>query len=91
MSWQTVSSSSPVARKDYRCMACDWIREGVTDYSFMTFAERRLIVLARRDEWKIKKGQRYTRAYCIYEGSGYTWKARPEIEALCHKYDLIQE
>lgn len=83
---QLISQTEPVARKDYRCQACEWIlNEGFDGF---TISEYRLLVKAKRDGWKIKKGQKYVKQFCEYDGEVYTWRARPEIHAICLKHDL---
>ena len=87
---ETLSSKTRIARKDHKCMASEWIREG--DYrSGFTFSEYRAIAKAKANNWKIKKGDSYSWAQCKYDGILYEWKAIPEIEAICHKYNYFAD
>jgi len=82
-----LSESKPLARKAHNCMACDFILScGVNGFGY-TFAELRLIVKARRNNYKIVKGQKYIRQNNICDGDIYTFKAIPEMHELCLKYD----
>ena len=67
----------------------EYIRELVYEYTF-TFTELRKIVKARRNGWKIKKGEKYIRQNNVDETSGdfYTYKAIPAIHDICIKNDV---
>jgi len=88
--WETLRTSKPKARKNYDCMACEWIREGEIRSGY-TFSEYRAIIRARNNNWEIQKGDVYSQATCRQDGEFYTWRAIPEIEAICFKYDIMQE
>lgn len=88
---QVISDSTPIARKDHRCDACDWlINAGVTDLG-LSFGEYREVVKAKRNGWKIKKGQRYFKQVNIYDGEFGVFKGIPAITEICQKYDLFRE
>ena len=87
---QVLSETHPIARKDYPCDACCWlINGGLPDN--MTLTEAKAFVRARRDGFKIKAGQRYLKQYNIFGGEAQCFRARPEIDAICHKYDIYEE
>lgn len=90
MSWDPEFYSEQIARKNYNCNACDWAREQVHEgiYSISDF---RMIVLARRDNWEIKKGMRYIKVRGKWDGEWCTFRARPEINELCQRLDIYQE
>ena len=90
MGWDFYTGTSPVAKKDHNCGACEWILNSC-DWGMFTFAELRIIVKARRDGWKIKKGQKYIKCSGRWNGEWDTFRARPEINDLCQKYDIYQE
>ncbi len=91
MGWDVCTSSTPIARKDYRCEASTWIIEcGLGEVTF-TFAELRTIAKAKREGWKIKKGQRYFKCAGKWYGEWSTFRARQDMHELCIKYDLYQE
>jgi hypothetical protein len=80
------------ARKDHYCDASHWIREcGLNCLPKMTFAEYRQILIARDEYWMIRKGQPYVRQRSKDGGDIFTFKARPEIHAICVKYDFYPQ
>lgn len=87
---EVLSESEPVARKDHYCMASEWLlNSGIFDGEY-SFAELREIVKAKRNGWKIKKGQRYIRQNNKYDGKLYTFKAIPAIDKICRDHDLYE-
>lgn len=88
---QLISQKEPKARKNYNCMASEFIRNcgnlrGLT----FTFSEWRAIISARNNNWEVKKGEIYIRQYCEYEGRTYSFIAIPEIHKICIKYDYYE-
>ena len=84
----TLSESTPKARKDYDCDACTWLINSDIDGQGFTRPELRSISAARKNKWRIAKGQKYLRQNNVFDGAIRTFKAIPEIDAICHKYDL---
>jgi len=81
------------ANKEYDCMACEFLYASgdlkeIVSESGMSFAEKRTILIAQSENWKVLKGSAYVRHQCSQEGLKYTFIARPEIHAICVKYDL---
>lgn len=85
-----LSESKPVARKEHNCDACNWILNTGIDGMGFSISEKRAIVKARRNKWKITKGQKYIRQSNIKDGDLYTFKAIPELHELCLKHDLYE-
>ncbi len=91
---RVLSTTTPVARKTYECNACLWLQQaldGSTPADFgMTMADVRQIVRAKRDGWMILPGQTYIRSVQKYssEPGVDVVRSRPEIDTICHKYDL---
>lgn len=85
-----IHESTPIARKAYWCDACEFIQEAIGDTTF-TISDLRLIVKARRNGWKIQPGQRYIRQFNSDYGETWTFRAIPEMDAICRKYDLYPE
>lgn len=59
--------TTQVARKGYWCDASRIVLEA-GDFGAMTSADLRLLAKARRDGWKIKKGQTYIKCSGIDNG-----------------------
>lgn len=90
MSVVLLSESRPKAKKDHDCIACEFIRESLNQ-GYFTFEQYREIVKAKRNGWKIKKGNIYLRQNCVSDGHVYTFKAIPEMAELCSELDLYPE
>jgi hypothetical protein len=82
------------ARRDYYCMASDFIRECILanryDYK-LTFTEWRKIIAMREKNWKIPKGEPYIWQFNNQDGEIFTFKANKEMHDICAKYDLYGE
>jgi len=92
---EIINEKIRTARKEYECNACIWLNEhldgnGRTGTGFL-FSELRQIIQAKRDGWKILKGQSYRHYTCKYEGELYPTRERPEITAILTKYQLWPE
>jgi hypothetical protein len=91
-----ISSSEPVARKNYGCDACIWISESdlYRDPWFMAdlnFAEKRAIAKAHLNGWRIMKGEKHLQSTIVScDGDLVSWRAIPEIHAICEKYELYE-
>ncbi|AUR84038.1 hypothetical protein NVP1047O_24 [Vibrio phage 1.047.O._10N.286.55.F2] len=91
MAVEILSESSPVARKEHECMACEWLNNsGYATKEDLTEDEWKSYELASSNKWKIQKGQRYIRQNNKYDGYLYAFTAIPEIHSICLKYDLYE-
>lgn len=91
MSWEFVTTTYPVARKEYRCEASDWILNcglGEDDFSPEHWD---LIEKARLEKWKIIPGTQYVKAEGKWEGDFTVYRARKDLHQICLDYDLYQE
>lgn len=87
-----LNESNPIARKEHYCMACEWLnQDDWWHYGTLTFTELRQVVIAKRNNWKIIKGQKYLRQTVEFEGDLMVFKAIPEINAICSKYNMYEE
>jgi hypothetical protein len=87
---EIIEQTEPIARKDHDCMACEWlVNSDIIDY--LTFSEKRAVVRAKRNGWKIKKGQQYIRQFNKGCGEVWVFKAIPEIHDICLEYDLYED
>ncbi len=85
-----ISESRPVARKPHRCGAYEWIKETYEDGTF-TYQELRQVVKVRRQKGMIQPGQQYIRQVQIYEGEFCVFKALPDMDDICRKYDIYPD
>ena len=86
---QVLSETHPIARKDYPCGACEWLlKGGLPD---LKYSEAKLWIKAQREGFKIKAGTRYLKQANIFGGDFCCFRARPEINELCMKYDIYEE
>ena len=88
---EVLSESMPVARKDYHCMACEWLnKSGYATKQDLTPDEWEAYQKAESNEFKVKKGEKYVRQNNKYDGEIYTFIGIPDIDAICQKYDLYE-
>ena len=85
---EVLSESTPKANKDHDCDACVWVLNQGIDGMGFTRPELRALSAARKNKWKIVKGQRYIRQNNKLDDNLYTFKCLPAIHAICLKYDL---
>lgn len=88
---QLLKQTTPKARKEYDCMASEWVRECLPDLSGLSFTEKRAIVNARAKNYKIEVGETYLRQVVKYDGELISCTMIPEIHAICINHDLYQE
>jgi hypothetical protein len=86
-----IREATPTARNDYNCDACEWLVNNGCDWTDYTYAERRLIVKARRNKWRIQKGDKYYLQVNNYYGDFGQFRAIPEMNDICIKYELYQQ
>lgn len=87
---EQISENLRIARKDHDCMASEFVRESLNEGIF-NFSEYRDIVKAKKNDWKIKKGQKYLDCVCVADGHIYSFKAIIEMDYLCRFYDLYED
>jgi hypothetical protein len=85
-----LSDSKPVARKIHHCDASEFVREYINQGIFTIF-EYRQIVKAKRNNWCILPGDSYIRQVFVRDGDFCCFKAIPEMDTLCWKYDLYED
>jgi len=91
MSWEMESITHPVARKDYRCQAAEWIdRVGLREEDYDP-ADLESINKAREEGWKILKGTAYIKVRGKWDGEFCTFRARPELNDICQEYDIYSD
>ncbi|WP_188051726.1 hypothetical protein [Flavobacterium sp. GP15] len=84
------------SQKDYHCNGCETILEGGSFNQFcenvkLTFSEKRALVLAKENNYKIIKGNGYLKQFNKQDGETYVFRSIPEIHKICCKYDLYTD
>ena len=82
------------ARKDYPCDACenlcaDDFMSRPDDYG-VSYADKRILVRIRQENYKILKGTKYLYQVGIYDGF-YAIRCRLDVVEICRKYELFEE
>ena len=92
MGTRLIHQTTPVARKTHYCNACEFVFNGDINRGF-TFSEYRAIIKARNNGYRILKGEKYIRQFIGDSISGEVWsfKAIPDIHAICLKYDFYED
>lgn len=92
MTWEVSTLTTPVARKDYHCQASDWIDNtlGWNEEEYEE-ADRPAIRKALAEGKKILKGTQYVKVTGKWEGEFDTFRARKDLNDICHKYELYPE
>ena len=90
MSWKFTNTTTHKAKKEYHCNASDWIINGSMDERDFEPVDWQVIQKAQVDKWKILPGTRYIKTVGIWEGSWQIFRAREDLDAICHKYDLYE-
>lgn len=87
--WDFCFETIQKARKNYDCQACEWVINCL-DISDLTDEEIKLYETAKSEGFKVLKGQEYLKISGKWEGDFSVFRARPEIEKLCQKYNLYE-
>ena len=88
MSIYALRNETPTARKDYHCDACERLLEGgEPDFTRYTVGEWAHILKAKANGYKIKIGDKYMKQVNVHYGDIGTFRAIPEIHAICAKYE----
>lgn len=85
-----IKESYPIARKNYDCMAYEWLNDTYCfdEFSIMTFSERKSIVKARNNKGKILKGSKYLYQFLVDGDDSWSFRAIPELHQICLKYEI---
>jgi len=92
MEWDFCTITHPKARKDYPCDAWEWLSDcDYKEFTTLTFSERKSIVKAKKNGFKIKRGDIYILCKGKFDGEFAVSRAIPELDAICKKYDIYQD
>lgn len=85
-----IIETTHLARKDYECHACKAFTTwgDIDDYE-LTDEENIIFKMARADDFKIKKGQKYVRQVFDSGDQLITYRAIPEIHQIAIKYKMF--
>jgi hypothetical protein len=90
MGWDVATNTEPVARRDYRCDASEWINN-TCDRDDLNDEEKGAYDEAKADSFKILKGMRYLKTSGFFEGEASVFRARPEMDSICRKYNIYSD
>ena len=90
MSWDEATNTEPTARKEYRCQASEWVNNMMGRDDF-TPDELIIFDKAKAEKFKILKGTKYRKVSGIWEGESSVFRARPDMDDICLKYDLYDD
>lgn len=90
---ELIKENKPKAQKDYNCDASAFLDGSglLRNSGYFSFAEMREIAKAKKQNFKIKKGNYYINQRLKYDGDLITFRAIPEIHNICIKHDLYRE
>ena len=83
-------------KKVHECNASIWLRESALSEIRcgnlpLTISERRSVIKAKQNNWKIPEGSSCIYETGIYNGEFFAFYCIPEIDDICQKYDIYEE
>lgn len=57
----------------------------------LTFSEKRAYITAKINRGMIQPGETYISQFIVDGGDSWTWRAKPELHAICLKYDFYKQ
>lgn len=87
MYWDVSTVTEPIAKKDYHCQASDWI----DNYGYKDEFSKDDLDLwekALSEKCRIKKGTKYVKVVGKFDGDWVTFRARKDLDGLCHKHKI---
>lgn len=87
------SNVEKIAKKIITCDASVWLKINLTSEIFdkLTEDEQKAVIKARRNDFKIVKGDKFIRQVGMYDGKQYVSKFINDINVICDKYKLYQK
>ena len=78
---------TPIAQKDYPCDASHFLIEYMRDCEF-SFSELRIIAKAKKQDWRIRKGDRYFYQVNTIDGDFGVFRAIEGLHKICIDHEL---
>ena len=90
---ELISETYPIARKEYSCMACEWLwaDEWWRTAGELSISDFREIIKARNEGEKILRGEKYLCQTVKQDGCILTFRAKIAIDKICHKYGIYSD
>lgn len=86
---EALTTETRTAQKDYHCDAWTWINNAGFAERDLTPEQWQSIKDAKADGYKILKGQKYLYCRGMFNGEWSTYRARPELDRICHDLELF--
>ncbi len=86
-----LSDIHPIARKKYKCDACELFLESCLNKEDMDEIDYETVLEAKKDGLAILPGTRYRKVSCMEDGVFYTFRNRFDMDYICDKYELFDE
>ena len=91
MSATVLKDEMRTARKHYKCDAFAWFHNCGMRRDELTADQQLLLDAAEADKGRILPGQKYNYRRGVYEGSMFTWRARPGMDSICTDHGLYDD
>lgn len=87
--WECIRKTYPKARKDYHCDASGYVMDNEREIE--TPEDRELFATAKKEGFKILKGQEYVHIRGLWEGTWSTFRGRKDMCDIADMYDYWPE
>jgi len=87
-----LSDELVVAKKHHLCDASQkWLRSGYEGSDCDTGDQRKAVLAAEADNWRILPGQKYRKCKGIYDGEFFTYRARIDMDSVTYDLDMWED
>ena len=93
MSWDFYETSTQTAKKDYTCNGTsNFFESGLSfsDYG-LSLSEAKILVKAKNDGYKIKKGTQYFECKGFYDEEWRVFRCRCDVEEVLNNCDFYRD
>ena len=91
MTWDMATVSEQKARKVYHCEASEWIDNSGYSERDYTPEDWLTIEKARSEDYEIRIGTNYVKTAGKWEGEFSVFRARKDLNLICHKYKFYED